>query len=121
MSERVDAVTNELQQTAGNVRSSFGSLTRAQLNWRPAEKSWSVAQCLDHLIKTHSLYFPLFEEMASGEWIGAFALCPFLLLGEVAAASDSTVVASDLILLLIVIWCAVRHVERRDYALMDPA
>ncbi len=55
------------------------------------------------------------------QWISAFAFCPFLLLGDVAAARDSTVVASDLILLLIVIWCAVRYVERRDYALMGSA
>jgi hypothetical protein len=55
------------------------------------------------------------------QWISAFALCPFLLLGDVPAASDSTVVASDLILLLIVVWCAVRYAERRDYALMDRA
>jgi hypothetical protein len=55
------------------------------------------------------------------QWISAFALCPFLLLGDVPAANDSTIVASDLILLLIVLWCAVRYVERRDYALMDRA
>jgi hypothetical protein len=55
------------------------------------------------------------------QWISAFALCPFLLLGDVAAARDSTVVAGDLILLLMVIWCAVRYVERRDYALMERA
>ena len=55
------------------------------------------------------------------QWISAFAFCPFLLLGEVPAANDSTVVASDLILLLITIWSVVRYVERRDYALMDPA
>jgi hypothetical protein len=55
------------------------------------------------------------------QWITAFAFCPFLLLGEVPAANDSTVVANDLILLLIIIWSVVRHVERRDYALMDPA
>jgi hypothetical protein len=55
------------------------------------------------------------------QWIGAFALCPFLLLGDVPAANDSTIVASDLILLLIVTWWAVRYVERRDYALVDRA
>jgi hypothetical protein len=54
------------------------------------------------------------------QWISAFTLCPFLLLGELPAANDSTVLASDVILLLIVIWYAVRFVERRDYALMDP-
>src|SRR5690242_12194614 len=68
MSDRVEAVTRDLQQTAENVGSAFGSLTTTQLNWKPAEKSWSIAQCLDHLMTSHSLYFPLFEKMASGEW-----------------------------------------------------
>ena len=54
------------------------------------------------------------------QWISAFALCPFLLLGDLPAASDSTILASDLILLLIVLWYAVQFVERRDYALIDP-
>ncbi len=68
MTDRVDAVLAQLDRTASDACSTFGSLTAMQLNWKPAPKSWSVAQCLDHLIKTHSLYFPLFERMASGEW-----------------------------------------------------
>ena len=68
MSERIEKITKELDQTAVDVASTFGSLTTAQLNWKPASKSWSIAQCLDHLITGHSLYFPLFERLASGEW-----------------------------------------------------
>ena len=67
MSERIDQVTAELQKTADDARSTFGSLSKEQLNWKPAEKSWSVAQCFDHLITTHSLYFPLFERLAAGD------------------------------------------------------
>jgi hypothetical protein len=55
------------------------------------------------------------------QWTGAFAFCPFLLLGDVPAATDATIVASEVILLLIVIWFAVRYVDRRDYPLRDPA
>ena len=36
------------------------------MNWRPGPGRWSVAQCLDHLITTHSLYFPLLERLAEG-------------------------------------------------------
>jgi hypothetical protein len=53
------------------------------------------------------------------QWVGAFAFCPFLLLGDIPAASDSTVIAGDLVLLLMVFWQAVRYVGRRDYALTD--
>jgi hypothetical protein len=66
MNERLVQVTAELQKTADEARASFGSLSAEQLNWKPAEKSWSIAQCFDHLITTHGLYFPLFERMAKG-------------------------------------------------------
>jgi hypothetical protein len=62
----VSKVCSELRQVADDARATFGSLSAAQLNWKPAEKSWSIAQCFDHLITTHSLYFPLFEKLANG-------------------------------------------------------
>ena len=66
MKNDVSKVCSELQQVADDARATFGSLSAAQLNWKPAEKSWSIAQCFDHLITTHSLYFPLFEKLANG-------------------------------------------------------
>ena len=66
MSNRVEQVTNELRKSADDAKATFGSLTAQQLNWKPAPKSWSIAQCFDHLITTHSLYFPLFEKLANG-------------------------------------------------------
>lgn len=50
MSERIEQVTRELGQTADDVKTTFGTFTNEQLNWKPAENSWSIAQCLDHLI-----------------------------------------------------------------------
>ncbi|PYT01342.1 MAG: hypothetical protein DMF63_00375 [Acidobacteria bacterium] len=60
MDERI----TDLTQVAVDARATFGGLTSEQLNWKPAEKSWSVAQCFDHLITTHSLYFPVFDRLA---------------------------------------------------------
>ncbi|MEP6787707.1 MAG: DinB family protein [Acidobacteriota bacterium] len=65
-SDRIETVTGELAKVADDTKEAFGALSVAQLNWKPAEKSWSVAQCFDHLITTHSLYFPLFEKLARG-------------------------------------------------------
>ena len=65
--ERINQLTSELSKAADEAHVSFGSLSVDQLNWKPAEKSWSVAQCLDHLITTHSLYFPLFARLATGD------------------------------------------------------
>ena len=66
MGERIEQVTAELQKSADDAQSTFGSLSKVQLNWKPSEKSWSIAQCFDHLITTHTLYFPLFEKLANG-------------------------------------------------------
>jgi len=67
LSGRVKNITAELSQVADDAKSAFGSLSPAQLNWTPDEKSWSVAQCMDHLITTHSQYFPLFKRLAAGQ------------------------------------------------------
>ncbi|MEL7341094.1 MAG: DinB family protein, partial [Bacteroidota bacterium] len=34
--------------------------------WKPNPKSWSIAQCLDHLITTNELYFPIFDGLKTG-------------------------------------------------------
>lgn len=72
MDERIQTITSELSKVADDARESFGDLTVEQLNWKPAENSWSVGQCFDHLITTHSLYFPLFEAMEKGRLTPSF-------------------------------------------------
>lgn len=67
MKNDVSKVCFDLQKVADDARSTFGSLSKEQLNWKPAEKRWSIAQCFDHLITTHTLYFPLFERLAGGD------------------------------------------------------
>ncbi|HEX6309464.1 MAG TPA: DinB family protein [Longimicrobiales bacterium] len=39
------------------------SLTREQINWQPRPGRWSIAQCLDHLTRTASLYPEEIERM----------------------------------------------------------
>lgn len=67
MENRSKNVVSDLRQVADDARSAFGTLSATQLNWKPTPKSWSVAQCFDHLITTHSLYFPEFERLATGD------------------------------------------------------
>jgi hypothetical protein len=33
-----------------------GTLSDAQINWRPSETAWSIAQCLDHLGRGNTIY-----------------------------------------------------------------
>ena len=42
-----------LAALAVETQSVFGRLDEQQLNWRPDAKSWSVAQCFDHLISAN--------------------------------------------------------------------
>ena len=65
MDRRIEEVVRELEMQIAETREQFSELSERELNWKPDKNSWSVAQCLDHLITTHSLYFPIFAALAS--------------------------------------------------------
>ena len=66
IADRINSVITDLESISEDARGAFGNLTGTQLNWKQDAKSWSVAQCLDHLITINSLYFPIFEKLKSG-------------------------------------------------------
>lgn len=66
MDERINSIIAELAKTADDASDTFGALTADQLNWKPGEKSWSIAQCLDHLILTNGQFYPEFDKLAAG-------------------------------------------------------
>lgn len=66
MDERINSIVSELTKTADDAAETFGALTAEQLNWKPAEKSWSIAQCLEHLILTNEQFYPEFDKLAAG-------------------------------------------------------
>lgn len=66
MDERITSIISDMNAVAEDAKATFGSLTNEQLNWKPADKSWSVAQCLDHLIKTNEQFYPEFAKLAAG-------------------------------------------------------
>lgn len=57
----------EAQKVAKEVHEYFANLSDRQINWKPNPESWSIAQCLDHLVNTNRKYFPIFEEILLGE------------------------------------------------------
>jgi hypothetical protein len=63
----ITELANEFGVIAESTKRTFGSLTAAQLNWKPANDSWSIAQCLDHLFTANKAYFPVFERVARAE------------------------------------------------------
>jgi len=72
MDERITQITTALKEVAEEARSTFGPLTPEQLNWKPAENSWSVGQCFEHIIKTNEEFYPEFEKLSSGERKNSF-------------------------------------------------
>jgi hypothetical protein len=67
MDERISSIISELKKTAEDASETFGALTVDQLNWKPGEKSWSIAQCLEHLILTNRQFYPEFDKLAAGK------------------------------------------------------
>lgn len=64
--ETVNNIIADLQAVANDARASFGGLSAAQINWKPNAESWSVGQCLEHLIKTDREFFPELDKLAAG-------------------------------------------------------
>lgn len=62
----VNNIIADLQVIANDARTSFGGLSAAQINWKPNPDSWSVGQCLEHLIKTDREFFPELDKIAAG-------------------------------------------------------
>jgi DinB superfamily len=58
MNESVPDLVADAESIALEAQRTFGSLSPAQLNWKPGADAWSVAQCFDHLIRINSTYFP---------------------------------------------------------------
>lgn len=56
------------QQAKKKAEDNFFNLTREQLNWRPSVDTWSIAQCLEHLVITKRLYFDDLQAIASGTY-----------------------------------------------------
>ena len=50
------------------VSSEFSSISAAQLNWQSSPESWSIAQGLDHLIVSHSVYFSALKKITEGNF-----------------------------------------------------
>lgn len=60
-------IFDEAEAIAADAKTLFGHLNAQQLNWKPGADSWSVAQCLDHLISINREYFPTFTRILKGE------------------------------------------------------
>lgn len=63
---------SEYESVKGQVLAEFASLSEAQLNWKPSDSSWSVGQCLDHLILSKQFFMPALDAVSSGDRVNSF-------------------------------------------------
>lgn len=79
MNEALAQLIAEAHAILARIEDSFGLLTPAQLNWKPDEKSWSIGQCLEHLIITNELEFPAIKDAFGKNYRNPFwSKIPFL-------------------------------------------
>ena len=62
------ALTDQLNSSTDYVNTIIASLTEEQLNWKSAPATWSVAQCLDHLVVNNVKYFKIFDDIVMGTY-----------------------------------------------------
>lgn len=59
-------IQESIKTTQLNIQkavNSFSTLSDNQLNWKPSSDSWSVGECLSHLINSNRLYFIKFQSI----------------------------------------------------------
>lgn len=68
----IAALLQKVDEAGERAAASFSDLTVEQINWKPNAQSWSIAQCLHHLIITDSNYFNLLDSIVKGDYEMSF-------------------------------------------------
>ena len=68
----IDTILQRGNDAKEKVGSAFSSISETQLNWKPAPDSWSIAQCLQHLLISHLAYFPVLKQITEGSYSMGF-------------------------------------------------
>ena len=66
MNKELPQILEGIKAVSGDAKKTFGDFSGEQLNWKPSEDAWSIAQCFDHLIKSNKAFDTRFEELANG-------------------------------------------------------
>lgn len=53
---------NYYHQTLINLEKNISGLSKEQLHFKPSEESWSISQCLEHIIVTENMIFGMIKE-----------------------------------------------------------
>lgn len=64
-SEFLNYCDAEFEKAIEIMEQEFGYQSDEQLRWKPSPKSWSMLECLDHLIVSDTKYYPKLEAVIS--------------------------------------------------------
>jgi len=64
----IDAILQKGKEAKEKVIHEFSDISLEQLNWKSSPGSWSIAQCLQHLIIADSAYFPDLKNITEGSF-----------------------------------------------------
>lgn len=63
---------SQIDKIKNDFRKTFGSLTDEQMNWKPGQQTWSIAQNIDHLIIINESYYPVMNAAQNGNYKAPF-------------------------------------------------
>ena len=63
-----DKWTSRIDQITNDFKEAFGTLSNSQLNLKPNEQTWSIAQNIDHLIVINESYYPVIASIRQGTY-----------------------------------------------------
>ena len=62
----IKTILQKGKEAKDKVKLEFSDISLEQLNWKPSPESWSIAQCLEHLIISDSSYFSDLKKITEG-------------------------------------------------------
>ena len=68
----IRSILDKGKEAKEKTRLEFSNISLEQLNWKPSAESWSIAQCLEHLIIADNSYFPDLKKVTEGTYKMSF-------------------------------------------------
>ncbi|HYC83871.1 MAG TPA: DinB family protein [Chryseosolibacter sp.] len=62
----------EIDHNTSLFKKEFGSLSAAQLNFKPSPDTWSIGQNIDHLIVINQSYYPVINDVIGNKYNAPF-------------------------------------------------
>lgn len=72
MKEKIDSWIERIDLISASFESEFRNLSVSELNWKPREQIWSIAQVMEHLININASYLPVIANAESDNYKPSF-------------------------------------------------